>query len=168
MTRIRFEDLPSTNTPRNSENLNKLNNVIISPTEPTTGEEVWIDDSHKKLYTKNDNGVYKEFYNEDSIKNDINNMQPKNTAFKCSPLREVEPNTTTTFEIYSNWGFIFLYNEWGNFGLYVYNWQSAGTRQMTIHTIKGSDMITVSGEANTRNIKFTAGQIRCIAYNIYF
>lgn len=42
MTRIRFEDLPSTNTPRNAENLNKLNNVVISSTEPTTGEEVWI------------------------------------------------------------------------------------------------------------------------------
>lgn len=42
MTRIRFEDLPSTNTPRNAENLNKLNNVVISPTEPETGEEVWI------------------------------------------------------------------------------------------------------------------------------
>ena len=42
MTRIRFEDLPSTNTPRNAENLNKLNNVVISSTKPTTGEEVWI------------------------------------------------------------------------------------------------------------------------------
>ena len=61
MTRIRFEDLPSTNTPRNAENLNKLNNVVISPTEPTTGEEVWIDNANKKIYTKNDNGVYEEF-----------------------------------------------------------------------------------------------------------
>ena len=42
MTRIRFENLPSTNTPRNAENLNKLNNVVISSTEPTTGEEVWL------------------------------------------------------------------------------------------------------------------------------
>ena len=42
MTRIRFEDLPSTNTPRNAENLNKLNNVVISPTMPSTGEEVWL------------------------------------------------------------------------------------------------------------------------------
>lgn len=65
MTRIRFEDLPSTNTPRNAENLNKLNNVVISPTEPTTGEEVWIDNTNKKIYTKNDNGVYEEFYNEE-------------------------------------------------------------------------------------------------------
>ena len=61
MTRIRFEDLPSTNTPRNAENLNKLNNVVISPTEPTTGEEVWIDNTNKKIHTKNDNGVYEEF-----------------------------------------------------------------------------------------------------------
>jgi len=42
MTRIRFEDLPSTDTPINATQLDKLNNVVISPTEPTTGEEVWI------------------------------------------------------------------------------------------------------------------------------
>lgn len=52
MTRIRFEDLPSTNTPRSAENLNKLNNVVISPTEPTTGEEVWIQKS-KNLFNIN-------------------------------------------------------------------------------------------------------------------
>lgn len=67
MTRIRFEDLPSTNTPRNAENLNKLNNVVISPTEPITGEEVWIDNVNKKIYTKNDNGVYEEFYKNNGI-----------------------------------------------------------------------------------------------------
>ena len=67
MTRIRFEDLPSTNTPRNAENLNKLNNVVISPTEPTTGEEVWIDNSNKILYTKNDNDEYEEFYDENNL-----------------------------------------------------------------------------------------------------
>ena len=67
MTRIRFEDLPSTNTPRNAENLNKLNNVVISPTEPTTGEEVWFDNTNKKIYIKNDNGGYDEFYDEDSL-----------------------------------------------------------------------------------------------------
>ena len=43
MTKIRFEDLPSTNTPINAENLNKLNNVIVSSEEPTTGEEVWLE-----------------------------------------------------------------------------------------------------------------------------
>ena len=35
--------------------------VVISPTEPTTGEEVWIDNVNKKIYIKNDNGVYEEF-----------------------------------------------------------------------------------------------------------
>ena len=49
MTRIKFEDLPSTNTPINAENLNKLNNVIVSSEEPTTGEEVWIERG-KNLY----------------------------------------------------------------------------------------------------------------------
>lgn len=42
MTKIRFENAPSTNTPINADNLNKLNNVVVSSSEPTTGEEVWI------------------------------------------------------------------------------------------------------------------------------
>jgi hypothetical protein len=42
MTKIKFENTPSTKTPINAENLNKLNNVVINSTEPTTGEEVWI------------------------------------------------------------------------------------------------------------------------------
>lgn len=37
--------------------------VVISSTEPTTGEEVWIDDTNKKIYIKNDNDVYEEFNN---------------------------------------------------------------------------------------------------------
>ena len=65
MTRIKFENSPSTNTPINAENLNKLNNVIVSSKEPTTGEEVWIDNVNKKIHTKTDNG-YEEFYNEEN------------------------------------------------------------------------------------------------------
>lgn len=70
MTRIRFENAPSTNTPINADNLNKLNNVVISSSEPTTGEEVWFkkNDTEKKIYVKNDNGVYEEFINSDEIK----------------------------------------------------------------------------------------------------
>lgn len=52
MSRIYFEDLPSRNTPRIAENLNKLNNVIISSTEQTTGEEVWFQKG-KNLFDKN-------------------------------------------------------------------------------------------------------------------
>lgn len=51
MTRIRFEDLPSRQTPINAENLDKLNNVAISTTEPTTGEEVWVE-AGKNLFDK--------------------------------------------------------------------------------------------------------------------
>lgn len=38
MTRIRFDSETALNVP----NINDLNNVVISATEPTTGEEVWI------------------------------------------------------------------------------------------------------------------------------
>lgn len=69
MTRIRFEDLPSTNTPRNAENLNKLNNVVISSTEPITGEEVWIQDTEEKIYFKNDDDVYEELKFDNVTKN---------------------------------------------------------------------------------------------------
>lgn len=58
MTRIRFENLPSTNTPVSAEDLDKLNNVVISSTEPTTGEEVWLQKG-KNLFDKNNvNGLW--------------------------------------------------------------------------------------------------------------
>lgn len=52
MTKIIFENLPSTNTPINAENLNKLNNVVINQTKPATEEEVWIQRG-KNLFNKN-------------------------------------------------------------------------------------------------------------------
>jgi hypothetical protein len=90
MTRIRFEDLPSTNTPRNAENLNKLNNVVISPTEPTTGEEVWIQktDIDKKIYTKNNNGTYEEFYDETNREVHSTSEQRIGTWIDGKPLYE--------------------------------------------------------------------------------
>jgi hypothetical protein len=51
MTKIKFENTPSTKTPINAENLNKLNNVVINSTEPTTGEEVWLQKG-KNLFDK--------------------------------------------------------------------------------------------------------------------
>ena len=63
MTRIRFENLPSTNTPINAENLNKLNNVIVSSEEPTTGEEVWIQASGN-LFDKNNYNLWNGWINE--------------------------------------------------------------------------------------------------------
>lgn len=93
MTRIRFEDLPSTNTPRNAENLNKLNNVIISPTEPTTGEEVWIQKSNN-------------VFNEEYAKNASNYAKfgtLTSVGYNSTPIY-LEPNTTYTFSRTDNAG----------------------------------------------------------------
>lgn len=84
MTRIRFEDLPSTNTPRNAENLNKLNNVVISSTEPTTGEEVWMQKG-KNLFNKN--SVVVGYLNEDG------SIYPE-LSYSTSDFIPVTPNTT--------------------------------------------------------------------------
>lgn len=172
MTRIRFGDLPSTNTPINAENLNKLNNVIVSSEEPTTGEEVWIDNVNKKIHTKNNNNEYEEFYNEEKIDKNISDIlnitQLKETALKCSSLGKIDANTTTTFSLAKNWGFLFLYNDWGNGGIYAYNMQTAGATKMAVYTIRENSMTTVAGESGTRNVKFTTGQVSFTAYNIYF
>lgn len=48
MEKINFENLPNTGTPINKDNLNKMQDniekscVIVSPTQPTTNEKVWI------------------------------------------------------------------------------------------------------------------------------
>lgn len=96
MTRIRFEDLPSTNTPRNAENLNKLNNVVISSTEPITGEEVWIQKGKNLLsgiiegYTLDGNG----------------GITAYNGAY-ITKFIEVQPNTSYVASGFSN-----QYKEW--------------------------------------------------------
>lgn len=41
MDNFRFINFPSTETPINETNLNKLNNSIVSPHEPTTKEHIW-------------------------------------------------------------------------------------------------------------------------------
>lgn len=60
MTRITFKDLPDTSTPRNAANLNKLNNIVIQNTTPTTGEEVWLNTSDNSINVL-EGSNYKEF-----------------------------------------------------------------------------------------------------------
>ncbi len=101
MSRIKFENSPSTKTPINADNLNKLNNVVISSEEPTTGEEVWIKktDTEKEIYVKNDNGVYEEFYKPIKITTGveyetgriINGKKEYGKRISCGAL----PNNTT-------------------------------------------------------------------------
>ena len=42
MADMYFENLPSTNTPLIASNLDKLNDIKVSATEPNTGEKVWL------------------------------------------------------------------------------------------------------------------------------
>lgn len=89
MTKIRFEDLPSTNTPINAENLNKLNNVIVSSEEPTTGEEVWFKKGKNLLnapFTENNKYILT------ATKDD----HYKNTDYKCYLEKDV--TYTVSFE----------------------------------------------------------------------
>lgn len=61
MSDMYFENLPSTTTPLTAENLNKLNDIKVSSTQPSTGEKVWFKNStEKKIYIKNGNN-YDEF-----------------------------------------------------------------------------------------------------------
>lgn len=112
MTRIRFEDLPSTNTPRNAENLNKLNNVVISSTEPTTGEEVWIDNINKKIYTKNDNGVYEEFYKDNEIVESGSNANGNWVKYADGRMEcYIEKTVAFNFSSNQKWGVVWESDE---------------------------------------------------------
>lgn len=66
--------------------------VVISPTEPTTGEEVWIDDTNKKIYTKKDNGGYKEFYKGINViyAQNATGYTTTSTSAEIVPLTQVE------------------------------------------------------------------------------
>ena len=115
MTRIRFEDLPSTNTPRNAENLNKLNNVVISPNEPTTGEEVWIQ--------KGKNLIKDASYGHINVNTGITDTD---TSWFHSKLINVKDNAPYTFSLsttdtYQQWIWVyykeddtFISAEYGN------------------------------------------------------
>lgn len=101
MSRIRFENSPSINTPINAENLNKLNNVVISPSEPTTGEEIWLQKSNNLLkfedFTTTVNGITF------SMKNQILTISGTATAYTQGgyiPIKKtLEETETLTVEV---------------------------------------------------------------------
>lgn len=53
MSDMYFQNLPSTSTPIMAENLNKLNDIKVSSTQPSTGEKAWFK-SGKNLFNKDD------------------------------------------------------------------------------------------------------------------
>jgi hypothetical protein len=70
----------------------ELDTVKVSSTEPTTDEKVWIDDTNKKIYVKNDNGEYEEFVNAKNI--------PSVKKLSVSDFFSSTNYTITDFEAY--------------------------------------------------------------------
>ena len=120
MTRIRFENSPSTNTPINAENLNKLNNVIVSSEEPTTGEEVWIERSGNLFDGEIELGNI-------DINTGINADNSVRTRSKN--YIKVEPNTTYIFKRTTKGG-----NKW------VLGYNSSKTLVSDVEYKDGSDV----------------------------
>lgn len=94
MTRIRFENYPSTKTPIMAQALNMLNNAIISLEEPTTGEEVWIKKG-KNLFNKNDVIVNKTFDENGGI------IELTNAFIQLTYI-QVSSNKSYTFSAFKN------------------------------------------------------------------
>lgn len=88
MSDMYFKSLPDKSTPLTPENLNKLNDIKVSPTEPTTGEKVWI--KHKENLFDG-NIVTGSLTTAGGV--DSNNANVKTSANYI----EVKPNTTYIF-----------------------------------------------------------------------
>lgn len=116
MTRIRFEDLPSTNTPINAENLNKLNNVDVGINQPTDNEEVWI--KYIKNYFTHRNNTNGKWLN----KND-GQLIDGNATDVVGDFIKVEPNKEFIFGgmISDQWFIICGYNSEKQFVTLIQN-----------------------------------------------
>ena len=86
MSDIYFEDLPSTATPLRAINLNKLNDVKVSSTAPTTGEKVWV--KHKDNLFDIDNAIITNAY----FNSDTGEMISGGSSYVTENYTEVEAN----------------------------------------------------------------------------
>lgn len=107
MEKINFQDLPNTDTPIKASTLNTMQSnieescVAVSPTQPETNERVWIQktDTDKKIWCKNDNGVFEKVYDESEMNktNYSTNEQVIGTWIDGKPLyRKVIQSKTST------------------------------------------------------------------------
>ena len=107
-----FEDLPSTNTPINPENLNQIKDklVIVSNTEPTGNdrEKIWINAENKTI-NFNNNNVYENFLDGKILFSQQNtysyncNEMVKSGAYFYNTDTENTPNKQIAF---AEWGVI--------------------------------------------------------------
>lgn len=87
MSDMYFENLPNTSTPITASNLNKLNDIKVSATTPTTGEKVWFK-SGKNLIKSFTPGL---------LYNYSNNTYETGTPFSTSSFIDVVVGETYIF-----------------------------------------------------------------------
>ena len=127
MKKKEFQNLPSTETPINAENLNEMQDnieescVIVSPTEPTTNEKVWIQKG-ENLFNKN-NVLYNSWIDEtgqpitsssSNVVTEVISVKP-NTEYKLSSL------VRTNGEIGNVWVTIASFNKNNEFNKYIFD-----------------------------------------------
>lgn len=107
MSDMYFENLPNTTTPINDANLNKLNDIKVSPNQPNTGEKVWFKQG-KNLIKSFTPGL---FYNR------TNNAYETNTPFSTSSFTDVAVGETYVFSHALNTvgGYIACFDGNGNY-----------------------------------------------------
>lgn len=77
MSDMYFKSLPDTSTPLIPSNLDKLNDIKVSPTQPETGEKVWFKTDNNSILVKNEDGLYEEFIKKQISFNEIANSTIK-------------------------------------------------------------------------------------------
>lgn len=87
MSDMYFKNLPDTSTPIIDENLNKLNDVKVSTTEPITGEKIWIKKG-KNILNK-DTMI-------DGYRFGSDGLLFSDSSYSASDFIKVLPNTTYT------------------------------------------------------------------------
>ena len=90
MSDMYFQNLPNTSTPITAENLNKLNDIKVSSTQPSTGEKAWFK-SGKNLFNKNTASG--------GLRLDSEGYLYPDSSYSASAFIPVEPNT----QYVANW-----------------------------------------------------------------
>lgn len=94
--RVNWENLPSTKTPINQTNLNKMENgidqagaeIFVGTEEPTAGEKVWFNKNENSIYVRNSNGVYEEFIKKNPSEITLIKKYYAGLTFNCNDIIE--------------------------------------------------------------------------------
>lgn len=159
MSDMYFENLPSTSTPITAENLNKLNDIKVSSTQPNTGEKVWFK-SGKNLFNANDI-IVNMFINND-------NTTGTSTVTNTSGFIGVRAGKVTLSYSYSTLGSsnergICFYNK---NKLYVSGTTYNVTHTTTQITVPQDGYMRFSYDKNCSNIQLEQGNV-ATSYEAY-